>query len=495
MVKTRSQTERITIKEEEEEHKNTRLLYNLRNTVKRTHKITKEKATKGKSNSLPLREVKVEEETDRKFSSKALSKHKKNPRVAENQIKQPIDYVENENRTVTTASRKAKISYCAGAKNHSRHKKDPKQNLFAATRQCLPYTQHEIKTLIGYIVDDGMSIRKASKTANMTFSVAQAYYKRYLANPNHNISIQRNQKNRLNRICTQDQIDRLIHHMVNNNTSIKTASIKVNIGEQTARRYYNQYLKDPDRKIPTLKHDTKKTPITEEQIQNLIGYIVKDKMSIVDASLKTNMSVQSGGRYYHQYLKDPDREIPIPRKATHSFRKPCTQEQISELIGYIVNDNMTLNDASIKANMSVSTATRYYRRYRNDPNHKIPVPNKSSESAKKRFTQKDIEDLIGHIVNDNMSVGAASVKVNMSPGVATRYYRRYLNDPERRIPSPGSCYGKQYTKDQIKEFIGYIVDDKLSVLDASIMLNMSEPTARKYYKQYLNDMVDIKNEK
>ncbi|KAI8884295.1 hypothetical protein K501DRAFT_332740 [Backusella circina FSU 941] len=435
MVKTRSQTERITIKEEEEEHKNTRLLHNIKNTVKRTHKITKEKATKGKSNSLPLREVKVEEETDRKFSSKALSKHKKKPRVTENQIKQLIDYVENRNMTMIAASRKVNIHRTTGYKYYHQYKKYPKRDLSVTARSNLPYTEQKIETLIKTIVDDEMSLREASRATNMPLSDVKFYYERYSKDPNHKTPVQLSQVNKRNRTCTQDQITRLIHYIVNDNMSVQSASIKANMCSFTGRKYYTQYMNDPNHKIP------------------------------------------------------------VPRKISTGFCKPCTQEQVNELIGYIINDSMSIPAASAKVNISTNIARRYYRRYMNDPDHKIPIVYKSSERTEKRFTQKDIKNLIDHIVNDNMSVAAASVKVNMSSGVATRYYHRYLNDPKHRIPSPGNDYNKRYTKDQIKEFIGYIVDDKLSVKAASIKLNMSEATATKYYKRYLDSMVAIANKK
>jgi hypothetical protein len=44
-------------------------------------------------------------------------------------------------------------------------------------------------------------------------------------------------------------------------------------------------------------------------------------------------------------------------------RKNITQEQVNELIGYIVDDKMNVKAASKKANKGKTTGSRYYRNY------------------------------------------------------------------------------------------------------------------------------------
>jgi hypothetical protein len=67
------------------------------------------------------------------------------------------------------------------------------------------YTHNQIKTLFGYIIDDGMSLREASRTTNMTFSAVQAHYRKYTKDPNHNIPLPASELNKHNNACTQDQ--------------------------------------------------------------------------------------------------------------------------------------------------------------------------------------------------------------------------------------------------------------------------------------------------
>jgi hypothetical protein len=71
----------------------------------------------------------------------------------------------------------------------------------------------------------------------------------------------------------------------------------------------------------------------------------------------------------------------------------------------------------------------------------------------------------------------------MDQSTAGRYYRQYLNDNNMEI----SVTRKNYSRDNINEFIGYIVDDKMSIKAASKKANMSEWTGKKYYRQYLRD--------
>jgi hypothetical protein len=87
----------------------------------------------------------------------------------------------------------------------------------------------------------------------------------------------------------------------------------------------------------------------------LIGYIVDDKMTVAVASKKVKMSVDTGRKYYRQYLKEHSLDMPMPIR--------YTQEQKNELIGYIVDDKMTITAAAKKANMSRSAGHVYYCQY------------------------------------------------------------------------------------------------------------------------------------
>jgi response regulator of citrate/malate metabolism len=111
---------------------------------------------------------------------------------------------------------------------------------------------------------------------------------------------------------SQEQIDRLIHCIVNDNMSITKASQKVNIGRKSAIYYYNVYKNDPEKKIP-LPLDQVPKIFTREQIGNLIRYIDTDKMTVTEASAKVNLAHTSSKHYYNRYLKDPNHNIPILR--------------------------------------------------------------------------------------------------------------------------------------------------------------------------------------
>jgi hypothetical protein len=85
--------------------------------------------------------------------------------------------------------------------------------------------------------------------------------------------------------------------------------------------------------------------------------------------------------------------------------------------------------------MSYHTGTKLYQKYLNDPNHNIPAP----YIPKKRtnaYTQEEINKCISYIVDDKMTMTVASKKANIPGACGSRYYRMYINDPNRKIPSP-----------------------------------------------------------
>jgi transposase len=53
--------------------------------------------------------------------------------------------------------------------------------------------------------------------------------------------------------------------------------------------------------------------------------------------------------------------------------KYYTQDQINELVGYIVDDKMTIKAASEKANIHFSTGYGWHRRYMKDQKHDGPI--------------------------------------------------------------------------------------------------------------------------
>jgi hypothetical protein len=103
----------------------------------------------------------------------------------------------------------------------------------------------------------------------------------------------------------------------------------------------------------------------------------------------------SAGKYYQHYLIDNNTEHCVPSN------KRYTQDRINELIRYIVNDKMTIIAASKKVNMGVDADRKYYRQFQK--NHNLDIP-------KKFITQSQKSELIGCIVNDKMTIKAALKK-------------------------------------------------------------------------------------
>jgi hypothetical protein len=52
----------------------------------------------------------------------------------------------------------------------------------------------------------------------------------------------------------------------------------------------------------------------------------------------------------------------------------CTYEQVKKMIHHIVENNLSIKEASRRANMSVTSALKYYKKYVEDPEHNIPIP-------------------------------------------------------------------------------------------------------------------------
>jgi hypothetical protein len=71
-----------------------------------------------------------------------------------------------------------------------------------------------------------------------------------------------------------------------------------------------------------------------------------------------------------------------------------TQEQITQLIKHIVDDGVTALAAAIKANMSYRTALTFYDKYLENSNHKNRMA-----SPGKYCTQEEIDELIVYMVH------------------------------------------------------------------------------------------------
>jgi hypothetical protein len=107
-------------------------------------------------------------------------------------------------------------------------------------------------------------------------------------------------------IFSQEQINHRIRYIVNDKMAIVHASRKANISKCSACYYYNVYKNDPEKKISSLRNQHAQTPriYMQGQIENLIRYINDDKMTIGEAS--ANMTYISGRYYHNKYLKDPN---------------------------------------------------------------------------------------------------------------------------------------------------------------------------------------------
>jgi hypothetical protein len=358
MVKTRSQTENITIKKEEQEDCKPTLVLNGVTNTRSSGRITKRKPPVTNNRSLPALQVKLEQDTDTKALLKSESNSSNSaskPRISQEQINQLIDYVVNDNMSIIKAARKAKISKNSGFIYYNLYKNDPEKRIPLARNQqpVIFYTQEQISNLIKYIDTDKMTVKEASAKANMAYKSGRRYYAKYLKDPNHNIPIPR-----LARNYTQDQKNKVIGYIINDKMSITAASKKAKMNFGTAQRYYHNYFKVQNPGIARPSHIATNRTYTQEQIKEVISYIVNDKMTIAAASRKANISPDSAGKYYRQYLIDNNMKIPISKTS-----KRYTQDEINKFIGYIVDGKMSVLAASRKANIHQDSLYRFYHKY------------------------------------------------------------------------------------------------------------------------------------
>jgi transposase len=320
-----------------------------------------------------------------------------------------------------------------------------------------------------------MTLTEAATKSNMSYASGLKYYRKFLKDHNHDIPVPVYQCG-LRNLCTQNQIDILISSLVDNKMTLCAASKKAGMTSGTGRKYYREYLKDSEHRIPVshVKQDISSRAIscTQDQIKKLISYIVDDNLTIKAASKKANMGICTGSRFYQQYKNDPNHAIPRPRPKYNP--RQLTQDRISEPIGYIVDDKMTIKAASKKANVNYASGQRYYHRYIDNQKNAI--------STTASHPQEEIDKFIGYIFKGKMSPSAASEKVNMDPETGKKYYQQYLED--HAIPSHIAS-NQICTQDQVKKLIGLIVDDKMTIPDASKIVNVSPTTARKYFNEHI----------
>jgi hypothetical protein len=469
MVKTRSQTGNITVKKEEEDDKPTLGLENVRNT-RTSSRIAKRQPPIISNRPLYAQQVKVEEDIDTKLLLKltpSSSKLPKGQKFSQAQISRLINYVVNDKMSIAQASRKVNMSNSPASYYYNLYKNDPEKKIPVPRNRSIHrrtyYTQEQVENLIRYINSDNMTVAQAAAKANMTKTSGNYYYTKYLKDPNHNIPIPQLQQN-----YTQDQKNTLLGYIINNKMSIPTASKKAKINEVVARMYYYKYFKEQNPDMPTPSHVIPHKCYTKEQIKKLNSYIADDKMSIVAASRKINMSRQAARRHYRQYLIDNNLEIPA-----YGNTRPYSQDKKDEVVGYIVDDKMSIAAASKKANICAYSGQKYYRQYLKDHSD-IPTP--------KRVRQDRINQLIGYIVDDKMSIKEASKKANMTYTNSHRLYSQYRKDHHLDYPIL-----KRYTQEQKNDVIGYVENDKMSIRAASIKANVSPAIGLIHYHRYLND--------
>jgi response regulator of citrate/malate metabolism len=185
----------------------------------------------------------------------------------------------------------------------------------------------------------------------------------------------------------EDYKPTLLLNRVNNVTRSKITKRKPSIHKNDLPAQQVKMEQDTDNKalLQSGSNCSKRRPkpgISQEQINQLVHYIVNDNMSVNKASRKVNISNTAAGNYYNKYKNDPEKKMPVPRNRYMHPQKNYTQEQIGNLIRYITQGKMTIKEASAKADMSYTTALRYYNKYLKDPNHNIP-PHTSSKIIRK----------------------------------------------------------------------------------------------------------------
>jgi transposase len=180
-------------------------------------------------------------------------------------------------------------------------------------------------------------------------------------------------------------------------------------------------------------------------------------MALYKASKKVQIGYITAFYYYNLYKNDPEKNIPLPQHLSKDRARTYTQEEITKLIKYIIDDGMSVLAASARLNLGYSTALTYCHKYLEDPNHNIPM------IANPKCKQEQIAELIHHIVDNTMSIRAASSKANMSIYAGFKYYHQYISDQKDDAPIHRAS-GRACTQEQIYYVFKTIFIDEIPSL-------------------------------
>jgi transposase len=485
MAITRSKTLLPQVKNESSEDSNTaRLLHSTNNTTK--GRVNKRQSVVRKSHTQASSSAPKTGSANSKSSNAML----KERWVTDEKIKNIIHYVEHDKMSLRDAGKKANLGSTATYKYYGIYRDDPEHKIptlgYDVRRGKNYFSYEHIEAMINSIVRDKLTIVEAAEKSGMHRKTVMNYYTKYMVDPQHKIPVRATTSSRTStNLYTQEQIEELIDYVDEDHLTVREAAQKLNMGESSAYRYYNRYKSDPENKVPSPYRGPIKANTTSDQVKNLIRYIVDDKMSLKKAAIKVDLSHSSANYYYSIYLRDPERKVPVPGIPKYSLHRRCNQTEVNALIGYIVNDKMTAADAARKLGLAPDTARRYYRKYLLDPEKKIPLVMKLR--SRPRTTYDQIRKLIAYIVYDKMSIQQAALKVGMDRTPARRYYKQYLEDPNHAIPVPIQRDPVVPKTEQIKQFFSYVLDDNMQVTEAGRKAGLRNQAGHIYYKIYKND--------
>ncbi|KAI8878739.1 hypothetical protein K501DRAFT_336553 [Backusella circina FSU 941] len=386
---------------------------------------------------------------------------------------------------------------------------NPKVNMYPRARHAKPvlpadtpskieikpirrYTREDIKKLIGYVVDDKMTMKDASRKAKMSPDSGWRYYRKYKDDPNHQIPIPRQPSTEYNKSHKQEQIDQLIGYIINDKIGLENAAKKANMSKACAEKYYQGYLEGSDFELVIQKeknnnHSRKR--YTGDQIKQLISSVANDKLSVTEAAKRINMSSSTGYRLISKYLMDPTSEISSTGDECRKPHKLYTNDEMKQLISYIANDKLSIAEAAKRVNIDLDAATKYFNTHDQYQNYDTS-DNHGEDDLTYGHQQEAIQKLINYIVVSKNSIRQAAKKAGMSHHVATKYYKQYLSDPEKKIPSPLIKLRRSYsllTKEKLIQVIGYHNNEKMTIREASEKTNVCYTTVAKYYRIYKND--------
>jgi transposase len=378
MVKTRSRTSTLVVKEEDlgDERGPTQILHE-------TNTVTNSRVSKRNSHTLDDLQIKLEE-TDNKHLLQAVAKKRQgNHRITAEQVEQLIKYIEHDNLSITDASKKVNISRKSGQKYYRMYENDPEKRIPVPV----------------FSVSYRSSLPLSSPSPSLTPSPPSS--------PEHESSPS-GQEPSIRSVketwVTQEQIKKLIHCIEHKKMTIHAAANRAKLGTVTGYKYYYMYKEDGKIPKPRNYQLYTFTKRTHGQVKDLIRYVEKDKISIIAASAKVKLSPSTSMKYFSEYKKTG--RIPTPATSKETY---CTVEQKRLLIDFLFNDKMTLQEASLNASMTLEAGIKYYTKQLVWPGLQVPPELKGSIGP---YTNEQIKVLIGFVVNDKMSVEEALARVS-----------------------------------------------------------------------------------